>query len=76
MSGRELSNNEIVVFSVAEVARILGTNRNYVYKLIDQKLLPALKLGSYKVRRVAMEQFLEAYEGFDLTNPSKVTELK
>lgn len=37
--------------------------------------LPVLKLRSYKVRRAALEQFLEKYEGKDLTNPYEVRDI-
>ena len=37
--------------------------------------LPALKLGSYKIRADALEKFLTEYEGKDLTNLDDVKEL-
>lgn len=51
------------VYTVAEVAEIIHCNKNYVYKLINSKQLPALKLGSYKVRAEALEKFLIDCEG-------------
>ena len=67
--------NEDVLHTVSEVAKLIKTNPAYVYKLIKLGLLPALKLGSYKIRRVALMEFLEKYEGKDLTNPSNITDL-
>lgn len=57
-----------MIYTVREVAEILKVNRNYVYKLIDMKILPAIKLGSWKVRKEALDKFLESYEGYDLTD--------
>jgi excisionase family DNA binding protein len=58
-----------LVFTVKEVSEIIHTNQTYVYTLIKTGLLPALKLGSYKVRKETLVRFLEEYEGCDLTNP-------
>ena len=48
---------EDVLYTVAETAKLLKTNSNYVYELIKRGLLPALKLGSYKVRKTALTNF-------------------
>lgn len=56
-----------IILTVAEVAEILHTNRGYVYDLIKQGLLPALKLGSLKVRKEALLKFLEENEGKDVS---------
>lgn len=64
---------EKMVFTVKEVSEIIHTNQSYVYKLINTGVLPALKLGSYKIRRDTLIKFLEDYEGYDLTNPEAVT---
>ena len=47
-----------------------------VYELIKKGYLPALKLGSFKIRRSALLEFLEKYEGQDLTDLTNVKELK
>ena len=57
-----------VVYSVREVSQILHTNAGFVYDLIKTGLLPALKLKSLRVRREALEAFLEQYEGYDLSD--------
>ena len=61
-----------MLFTVKQVSQLLHSNTNYVYQLINNNLLPALKLGSYKVRKSALEKFLEDYEGYDLTDPNNV----
>lgn len=58
-----------MIFTVKEVSEIIHTNQTYVYSLIKSGLLPALKLGSYKIRKETLAKFLEDYEGCDLTNP-------
>lgn len=57
-----------IVYTVKEVSKILKTNTDYVYKLIKTGILPALKIGNYKVRKKALIEFLEKYEGKDLTD--------
>lgn len=64
-----------MLFTVKEVSKILKTNPTYVYKLIAKGKLPAIKLGSYKIREEALRTFLERYEGYDLTDPEIVKEI-
>ena len=59
---------EQMLYTVAEVATILKTNKTYVYNLINSGLLPALKLGSLKIRKASLEEFLKNYDGMDLTD--------
>lgn len=68
-------NNNVKLYTVAEAAKILKSNKNYVYGLIRSNLLPALKLGSLKIREEALSQFLLAYENHDLTDPSNVVRI-
>lgn len=65
-----------VLYTVAEVAKLIKTNPAYVYSLIKVKLLPTLKLGSMKIRRSALLEFLERFEGYDLTKPEEIKQLK
>lgn len=65
-----------MLFTVKETAQILKTNVDYVHKLRKSGLLPFIKLGSYKVRKEALEQFLKDYDGMDLTNPFHVKEIE
>lgn len=52
-----------MVYTVKEVAKALHVNVNYVYRLIHTNLLPSLQLGSTKVRKETLEEFLKTYEG-------------
>ena len=74
-SGREEVYISITLYTVKEVAKIIQSNTTYVYELIRKGYLPALKLGSYKIRADALEKFLTDYEGKDLTNLDDVKEL-
>lgn len=65
-----------VLYTVKETAELLKCNVDYVHKLRKAGLLPFLKLGSYKVRKQALDEFLEKYEGKDLTDPFAIKDLK
>ncbi len=60
------------LYNVKEVSQILKVNVHYVYSLIQQGLLPALKLGSWKVRAEALDNFLKQYECYDLSDLSNI----
>ena len=66
---------EDILYTVQEVAKLIKTNPAYVYLLINEGLLPVLKLGSYKVRKVSLLEFLAKYEGKDLTDPKNIKDL-
>jgi len=66
---------EEVLYTVNEVSKLIKSNTDYVYQLIRAGLLPVLKLGNYKIRRTTLIEFLEKYEGKDLTNPSEIKDL-
>lgn len=79
MSKQEKENSIVsnlpVLLTVKEVAKIIHTNTSYVYDLIKSQKLAAIKLGSYKIRKEALEQFLIDNEGNDLTNPYNIIRL-
>lgn len=61
-----------MLYTVKEVSEILKTNVTYVHKLRKSGLLPFIKLGTYKVRAEALEEFLKKYENHDLTDPTQI----
>nr|WP_246451963.1 helix-turn-helix domain-containing protein [Alkalicella caledoniensis] len=65
-----------VLHTVSEVAKLLKTNPSYVYDLIRAGLLPGLKLGSMKVARSSLMEFLEKYQNHDLTDPFNIKPLE
>ena len=64
-----------ILYTVKEVSVIIHTNKAYVYELIKAGLLPALKLGSFKIRKVTLEKFLQENEGYDLTDPMNIDKI-
>lgn len=64
-----------ILYTVKETSKILKTNTDYVYSLIKKGYLRCLKLGSYKIRKSTIDEFLAKYEGFDLSDLDNVKEL-
>ncbi|MCI6275532.1 MAG: helix-turn-helix domain-containing protein [Clostridium sp.] len=65
-----------ILYTVKETSKILKTNTDYVYSLIKKGYLRCLKLGSYKIRKSTIDEFLAKYEGFDLSDLDNVKELE
>ena len=60
---------DIILYTVLQVSKILGVNKTKVYDFIKAGILPALNLGGgLKVRKITLVKFLEDYEGYDLTD--------
>ena len=66
---------EEILYTVKEVSTLLKVNVDTVHRLRKSGVLPFLKLGQYKVRKQALNDFLEKYEGMDLTNPYEIKEI-
>lgn len=64
------------VFTVKETAQILKVDVHKIYDLIKAGLLPALKLGSLKVRGSSINKFLNDYDGMDLTDLYNIKKLE
>lgn len=71
----EVQENKLL-YNIKETASVLGVNVHLVYSLVKKGFLPALKLGSLKVRKSAIEDFIAKYEGMDLSDLDNVVELK
>ena len=63
---------EEMLYTVSEVAKLIHSNKAYVYALINAGLLPAIKLGTYKIVKETLLNFLKQNEGMDLTDPYNV----
>ena len=63
------------LYTAKEVSKILKVNVHKVYDLIYAGLLPALKLGSIKIRKESLNDFLNKYEGMDLSDLDNVCNL-
>lgn len=59
---------EKLIYTVQEVAKLLHSSPNYIYDLINREYLPAIKLGSIKILKSSLEQFLIENEGKDLSD--------
>lgn len=68
--------DEKLLYNVRETAAVLGVNVHLVYELINRKLLPAFRLGSLKVRKSTLIDFVERYEGMDLSDLDNIKELQ
>ena len=49
-----------MLYTVTEVAKMLKVNRNFVYKIINNGELEAVKIGSIKVRKEALNRYIES----------------
>jgi excisionase family DNA binding protein len=67
---------EDMLYTVPEVAAILKTNVDYVYKLQKAGLIKFMKIGRLKCRKATLEAFLEKYDGCDISNPFNVQKLE
>ena len=63
---------EEMLYTVPEVAKILKTNVEYVYKLQKSGLLRFMQIGRLKCRKSTLEQFLEKYDGCDISDPFNI----
>ena len=47
-----------MLYTVTEVAKLLKVNRNFVYKIINNSELDAVRIGSIKVRKEALNEYI------------------
>lgn len=64
------------LYTVREVADILKTNVDYVYKLQKAGLIKFMKIGRLKCRKSTLEKFLEKYDGCDISDPFNIQTMK
>ena len=67
---------EDMLYTVPEVAKLLKTNQDYVYKLHKTGLLKFLKIGRLKCRKATLDEFLAKYDGMDISDPENIKEVK
>lgn len=67
--------DDVIIYTVSQVASILKLNKNSVYQLIYSGALPCIKLGQIKIRHDALAKFLETAEGYDYTNPNCIRKI-
>lgn len=59
-------NEERLVYTAEEVAKLLQTNRAKVYALINKGLLRTTKIGRRKITKEALMSFLALVDGVDV----------
>ncbi|WP_337774481.1 helix-turn-helix domain-containing protein [Mitsuokella jalaludinii] len=59
------------LLTVKEVAKILKVSLNYANHLVQSGIIPGLKMNGMKVRRRALEAWMAAMEGQDLSDPAQ-----
>ena len=65
------------LYTVSEAAQLLKVNKNSIYELINKKYLRILKYGVIKIPAKEIENFVNKYTGYDLSdlnNPQKINE--
>lgn len=67
--------SEQLIYTVQEVAKMLHSSPNYIYSLIDKGFLPAIKLGSIKILKSTLENFLLENEGNDLSDINNIKKI-
>lgn len=48
-----------IIYTISEVSKLLKVNRNFVYELIKSGELKAIKIGSLKVRKKDLHEYLD-----------------
>lgn len=66
---------EDMLYTVSEVANILKTNVDFVYKLQKAGLIRFMKIGRLKCRKATLEEFLKKYDGCDISDPFNIRRL-
>ena len=70
---KEIQFENKKLYSVVEVGKILGIGKARVYKLIKDGRLPAMNLGGLKIRKEALDNFLD---GFKRSNGHNISNLR
>ncbi|KAB8126936.1 helix-turn-helix domain-containing protein [Gracilibacillus oryzae] len=64
------------LYTITEVSKLLGVNKNRVYDLIKAGHLKGLKLGALKVTSFELEAFLQRNNGMDMSDLTEVKKLQ
>lgn len=66
---------EPVLYTVSETAELLKVNRNSVYDLLRKNVIRGIKIGSLKITRTELLEFLEKNNGKDLSDLDDIKDL-
>lgn len=61
-----------MIYTVYDVSRILGVNKNSVYNLINAGIIKTMKLGRQKITKNSLLEFINNYDGYDLTDLTNI----
>lgn len=75
MKKETIVNPNDLIFTVKETSILLKTDEPTIRRLIDKRLMKALKLGRLKVRKEEIVRFAKWAEGKDLSNLDNITDL-
>ena len=66
------------LYTIPELAKHSGINKNLLYDYINAGLVPVIKLKTLKIAEEYWNNFLEKYRGYDLSDPynPKLLEVK
>ena len=64
------------VFTVAETAEILRCSEGFVRRILTCGLMRYMKIGDIKIRSEALDEFLERFDGEDVTKILKRMEAR
>ncbi len=53
-----MDENKQYVYTVKETAKLLKTNVNLIYEMINQKQLKAIRIGAYKITAKEIDRYL------------------
>ena len=67
--------NERLIYTVQETAKILHSSPNYIYELVKKGKLKAVKLKSIKILKSTLENFLKENEGNDLSDIDNIRKI-
>ena len=51
--------NDDIIYTISEVSKLLKVNKNFVYGIIKSGELKAVKIGSLKVRKNDLQEYLD-----------------
>lgn len=51
--------NDDIIYTISEVSKLLKVNKNFIYGLIKSGELKAVKIGSLKVRKNDLQEYLD-----------------
>lgn len=51
--------NDDIIYTISEVSKLLKVNKNFIYGIIKSGKLKAVKIGSLKVKKNDLQEYLD-----------------